>query len=85
MPVLMPTLEEAQNIPSHKRERIIRAILRILAEVDDVADETTAEAYSAHAFGQRVREMAHQLEKYQAKEPNYVIAERRRIALEATK
>lgn len=83
MPVLMPTHEELQALPAAKRDRIRRAILRIMAEVDGIAEDALAARRSSLRDGEAIRELARLLEVNEPHDTAEVIAARRRVLLEA--
>ncbi len=85
MPMLMPTPEELAHLPKHKRERIRRAVMAILLDVDDIGARAVKYAESDYAFGERVRAHARELEKFAEKAPAHEIRLRRMIALESTR
>ncbi len=83
MPVLMPTHEELNAIPAHKRERIRRAILRIMADVDGIAESALEARRAGLRDGEAIRELARLLEVNEPHDAADVIAARRRVLLEA--
>lgn len=85
MPVLMPTPNELQNMSAAQRDKARRAIWRILQATDREVERQRATLDEGRAFGEYVREIARDLERYATTDPPHVIAERRHIALEATK
>ena len=85
MPQLIPTAKELAQLPAHKRERILRAVMAILLEVDEISAKAVRDAQSHAAFGERVRARARELEKYAEKSPPWEIRLRRAIALESTR
>ena len=85
MPMLMPTPDELARLSKAKRERIRRAVMAILLDVDDAAAVGVRQALSDEAFGERVRAQARELEKYAEKSPPHEIRIRRAIALESTR
>jgi len=85
MPVLMPTPRELENMTAAQRDKARRALWRILQETDRQVERQRAASDEAHAFGEYVRQMARDLERYAPTDPPQVIAQRRQIALEAMK
>ena len=83
MPVLMPTPGELRELTPAQREKARRLIWRVLRDTDDAVLREVRTATSAAAFGEEVRERARTLERYCPKDPPWVIAERRRVLLEA--
>lgn len=77
MPALMPTPEELQRIPRHKRERIQRAIVSILTGVGDLADEHAQRAEQRRKFGDLVLRDARILEQSEPRDSPTDIAQRR--------
>ena len=85
MPVLMPTPNELQAMTPAQRDKARRALWRILQETDRQVERQRAAADEAHAFGEHVRQVARDLEKYTHHDPPHVIAQRRTTAMEAMK
>lgn len=77
MPALMPTPEELQRIPRHKRERIQRAIVSILTGVGDLADEHAQRVEQRRKFGDLVLRDARILEQSEPRDSPTDIAQRR--------
>lgn len=84
MPVLMPTPEEMQRIPHHKKVRMRRAILNILCATDEVVLRHASMAHSAIALGERIRAHARELEATITWDPPHVIQARRDAWLQAS-
>lgn len=83
MPVLMPTSQELQSLPPAKRERIRRAILRIMADVDGVAEEALQTRRRRLHDGDAIRELARLLEVNEPRDSAATIQARRLALLEA--
>lgn len=83
MPQLMPTHEELANLPAHKRERIRRAIVRILNDVDDLAGREIERLTDAREFGEQVRDAARVLELTITRDDDETTYARRKALLEA--
>ena len=77
MPVLMPTPAELRRIPRHKRERIQRAIVGILADVDDLADSEAQRTEDRRRFGDLVLRDARVLEQTEPRDSPTEIQQRR--------
>ena len=77
MPALMPTPEELQRIPRHKRERIQRAIVSILTGVGDLADEHAQRVEQRRKFGDLVLRDARILEQSEPRDSPTEIQQRR--------
>ena len=77
MPILMPTADELQRIPRHKRERIQRAIVNILTGVGDLADEHAQQIHQRRQFGDLVIRDARILEQSEPRDSPTDIAQRR--------
>lgn len=78
MPMMMPALEDLAKIPRHKREKIRRAVIRILTEVDAVALRESQMTYRDLVMGE-----ARALEATTPHDPPHVTAARRQALLEA--
>ena len=77
MPIIMPTADELQRIPRHKRERIQRAIVNILTGVGDLADEQAQQIQQRRQFGDLVIRDARILEQSEPRDSPTDIAQRR--------
>jgi len=77
MPVLMPTPQELRHIPRHKRERIQRAIVGILADVDGLADNEAQRTEERRRFGDLVLRDARILEQAEPRDSPTEIQQRR--------
>ena len=83
MPIIMPTADELQRIPRHKRERIQRAIVNILTGVGDLADEQAQQIQQRRQFGDLVIRDARILEQSEPRDSPTDIAQRRIALLQA--
>lgn len=85
MPVLMPTKDDLQRMTPMQRQRARRALLRIMAETDDYIAAEAARVAARQFDGAKIIDQARALERVTPRDRPEVIAERRRIALEATR
>jgi hypothetical protein len=83
MPILMPTAEEMQRLPRAKRERIRRAVLAIMLEVDEVGASQVRRLQQELTWGENVRAEARQLQAGLTPEPAAVIRQRRKQLIDA--
>jgi hypothetical protein len=83
MPVLMPTPGELRELTPAQREKARRLIWRILRDTDDTVRREVRGVKDSVAFGEEVRDRARALERICPKDPPWVVAERRRLLLEA--
>jgi phage regulator Rha-like protein len=83
MPVLMPTPHELAHLSHHQRDRIRRAIWRIIAETDQAAARVMTDVQTATEYGERIRRHALMLEATTQRDDLDVILERRRVLLQA--
>ena len=83
MPILMPTPDELQRIPGHKRERIQRAIANILTGISDIAHEETQRVQDRRRFGDLVLRDARILEQTEPRDSPTTITQRRIALLQA--
>lgn len=84
MPQVLPSRAELARMTPAQRAKARRAIWAILAETDIHIERESKRRDPAVAFGQAVRDNARLMERYVPRDPDYVIAERRRILIEAT-
>jgi hypothetical protein len=83
MPILMPTADEMRRLPRAKRERIRRAVLAIMSEVDDVAAVQVQRLQQQFTWAESVRAEARQLAAGLTPDPPELIDQRRRQLLNA--
>lgn len=83
MPVLMPTPDELRHLSHHQRDKIRRAIWRIMTETDTAAARVMTSTTAATEYGERIRRHALMLEATTARDDLSVIMERRRVLLAA--
>lgn len=83
MPILMPTPHELAHLSSRQRDRIRKAIWRIITETDETAVRVITDSEAAHQYGDRIRRHALMLEATMKRDDDDVILERRRVLLEA--
>jgi hypothetical protein len=81
----MPTAEDLRQMPPAKRERVRRAIWKIISETDDYAARRLEELADRRSWAEAVREEARRLEAMTPRDHVDVIERRRQIALQATR
>jgi hypothetical protein len=85
MPALLPTPDELKHLSHHQRDRIRRAIWRILVETDKVAANVAANIDANTEYGERIRRQARMIEASTPRDDLDTVLERRRVLLEAMK
>jgi hypothetical protein len=85
MPVIMPTVNELKHLSHHQRERIRRAIWRIIVETDNVAANVAANIDAHTEYGERIRQHARMLEATTPRDDLDTVLARRQALIEAIK
>jgi hypothetical protein len=85
MPALLPTPDELKHLSHHQRDRIRRAIWRILIETDKVAANAAADIDAHTEYGERIRRHARMLEATTPRDDLDTVLARRRAIMEAMK
>lgn len=85
MPALLPTPSELQHLSKAQRDKVRRAIWKILTETDRVAADTVADMDQAALFQAATLDEARRLQALTERDDEETIRSRQAILLEASK